>query len=239
MVNTFLIGSFEFTAKNLDPRRKLKQAVESKQIIDIINNNNEKVGFHNHPIVKMWRDYVIALKHYFNFFIDELQKDGVNLNLLKKFENLPTEYDIPWFTSFEPLIFSHRARLYQKNPLFYKDKFSFPSEYLNIGYIWTCRFEKEYYLSNIDKPHLLADELQSRYINPKYCPAIIKSGKNEGQVCNNMIKDSDNFCNIHNKTKIKNKTQSLCEAILKSGSRKGELCNRKSQDNSKFCGLHK
>ena len=121
MVNTFLIGSdFEYTVSHLDPRRKLKQAVEAQQIISIIEkkhiDKDYKGGFYNHPIVHMWYDHLNALKAYYNALIIELQKCSVKLDKLKK---IPEEdYEMPWFMSYMPLIYSHRARLYQKDPNF-------------------------------------------------------------------------------------------------------------------------
>ena len=41
MVNIFIVGSYEFTAKTLDKKRKLKQAIELKQIIDTIKRVNK------------------------------------------------------------------------------------------------------------------------------------------------------------------------------------------------------
>ena len=45
------------------------------------------------------------------------------------------------------------------------------------------------------------------------CKAILKYGKNKGNLCNKTN------CKIHNKDK-------KCKAIIKSGKRKGETCNR-------------
>jgi hypothetical protein len=210
MVNTFLIGSYEYTAVSLDHSRLLKQAVEAKQVIMIIEfkKNNPKslkqIGFQNHPLVKMWFPYLDSLKLYYNTILSRLF-------LLKKFNiqklqyyDIPDESEIekPWFLNYEPLIYSHRARLYQKNPKFYSF-LEFPDEYLDIGYIWVGRYEKEYYLNEIDIENYedlihISDPLHERYINPRYCPAIKKDGK----VCGHMIKtkkDDIIYCGIHKK----------------------------------------
>jgi len=208
MVNTFLIGSFEYTAISLDHQRLLKQAVEAKQVIMIIEfkQNNPKsykqIGFQNHPLVKMWFNYLNALKLYYNTILSRLF-------LLKKFNIKKLDYyiipdtkdiEMPWFLDYKPLIYSHRARLYQKNP-FYYDFLEFPDEYLNIGYIWVGRYEKEFYLNEINENSfedliLISDPLHERYIEPKYCPALKKNGKE----CRHMIKTKkDTYCGIHKK----------------------------------------
>jgi len=193
MVNIFIIGNFEFTAKNLDKRRKLKQAVEAKQIINIIQNQNSK-GFKNHPAVFMWRPYLHSLIIYYNIFIKVLREEGFNLKKLSEIEAPATSAENPWFLDFKPFIYSHRARLFQKDPVFYKDKFDFPLEYLKIGYIW-IRNSKEYYETyNIEE---IADKLSLEYINCRYCKATIKTGKRKGEICMNFLKCTGDFCGIH------------------------------------------
>ncbi len=196
MVNIFLVGDFDFTCKTLDPRRKFKQAVESRQIISILTDET-KQGFKNHPAVAMWRPYLGALKLYYNTFIRELKKDGFKIQKMEEFtDNEPVV--MPWFIDFMPLIYSHRARLYQKDPFYYKDKFTFPDEYLNIGYIWTNRHDKEFYLDYNYNVKDIADPLNIIYKDVKYCQKLLKSGKRKGEPCNNIIKNkTDDFCGVH------------------------------------------
>jgi len=204
MVNTFIIGDFDFCAQVLDKRRKLKQAVEAKQIIDIITQTNkEKKGFSNHPAVIMWKPYCNALILYYNKFIEQLLLDKVNLVKLTKID-IPSaivmDIEMPWFLTFMPFIYSHRARLYQKDPEFYKNKFEFPQEYLSIGYIWPARHNKEYYIERESRPSEIADKLNILYVDARYCPAILKSGKRKGQPCSNILKSKMvNLCGVHNK----------------------------------------
>jgi len=210
MVITFLIGSFDYTSVSLDNSRLMKQAVEAKQIIDTIidkmNNPNTKRGFRNHPIVLMWTNYLDALKLYYNTILRRL-------HCIKKFNikklSLITDFDednveMPWFMDFKPLIYSHRARLYQKNPNYYSF-LEFPDEYLDIGYIWVGRNKKEYYLNHIDEYNYddlkkIADPLDERYIQPVYCSAI----KANGELCNHLVKKTKKnnkliYCGIHQK----------------------------------------
>ena len=74
MVNTFLpYPSFVKSAKVLDDKRLYKQIVECKQILKAIeaNKKGEKYGYQNHPIVRMWQDYPIALRQYQLEMLDE------------------------------------------------------------------------------------------------------------------------------------------------------------------------
>ncbi len=238
MVNTFLIGSFEFTAQNLDKQRLFKQCVECSQIIDVINkkkNNsaNAKLGFSHHPIVLMWESYLDALKLYYNTVLKQvLEVNKVKTDM--KYFDIPDEDEIemPWFLEYEPLIFSHRARLYQKSPTFYEDKFDFPEEYLKIGYIW-IREDKNIYLKakTFKQIEKLADPLDEKYINARYCPAIIKSGSRQGEECGRHLKANDDYCGTHRDKSI---PIAICEAIKANG----EPCKNRAKFNN-FCGVHK
>ena len=122
MVNTFIVGDFKFTASVLDRRRKLKQAVETRQIITIIESGKTDGGFVNHPVIKMRKSYLDALKTYYNIFIQSCKDDDFNLSKLVTIP-APEKYEMPWFITFQLLIMSHRARLYQKDPVYYAGKF--------------------------------------------------------------------------------------------------------------------
>lgn len=228
MVNTFIVGDFLFTAKVLDNRRKLKQAVEAKQIISIIMSMNSTTsktssttssttssGFRNHPAVIMWKPYLPALILYYNTFVKCLIDNNFKLDKLtlmpliqsdssdftktedKSFDEFNIE--MPWFVNFMPMIYSHRARLYQKDPIYYKDKFEFPEEYLSLGYIWPSRKPKEFYLNEKYEISEIADKLDKKYLNSNFCKAILKTGIKKGQECMNNIKDNNKYCGIHKK----------------------------------------
>jgi len=211
MVNTFLIGSFEYTSVSLDLQRLFKQAVEAKQIIITIEekqrNPDTKRGYRNHPAVIMWMPFLNALKLYFNTILRRVFLHNKFRITKLELYNLPPidEIEMPWFLDYKPLIYSHRAKLYLKNPEYYSF-LDFPDEYLDIGYIWVGKNDKEYYLNEIDINSYedllsIANPLAKRYIEKRYCPAI----KKDGNVCNNMIKfnrksDIDKiYCGIHNK----------------------------------------
>ncbi len=218
MVNTFFTEcgtNFRNMAKSLDRQRRFKQAVEVKEILLTIERKksspeNAKIGFKNHPIVLMWLNYEECLKHYFNAFFDQLQEDGFVMKKLQKYENLqPMEKtNIPWFLYFEPLVYSHLARLVQKDPVYYshfKDKI--PEKYFQIGYIWIReKFSMDYYLQNTHSPEKIADPLEKRYTDGNYCKTQIASGKKKGQICGKLLKSSHiSACGIHKKKHQKNK----------------------------------
>jgi hypothetical protein len=245
MVNTFLIGSsenmiksFKFTAKILDPRRKHKNCVETMEIINIIEGKNNKTsykqGYSNHPCVNLWISNLDALKLYYNTILRYcIEKDKINTDM--KYYDIPDEdkIQIPWFLNFMPLIYSHRARLYQKDPKYYADKFDFPKEYLEIGYIWLREGQEECEKAKTFKQiSKLADPLNDKYKNCRYCPAILKSGPNAGTECGLMLKEvNDEFCGRH-------RDKSIPIPICQATKANGEDCKNKAKVGN-YCGVHK
>jgi hypothetical protein len=160
MVITFVTSSnLQECAQNLDNQRLGKQRVEAKQIIDAIEKNT---GWSNHLCAKMWKDHVSCLKVYYNYIVREWIRRGFinNMKLYdldeSSFVILKTEFDgtktiveestvgkitFPWWFSWEPFIYSHRAALLRKNPEFYTPRFKDPcsSQYLQYGYIWPSK----------------------------------------------------------------------------------------------------
>ena len=142
MVNTFITSNnFKKCAKNLDNKRLGKQRVEAKQIIEILEHFDEngefpKKGFSNHPILKMWKNYTNFLKYYCNCMIEEWIFRGYK-NTMKIYE-IPNEMKKPWWYSFKPLQYSHKASLIRKDEDYYDFfKNSFDHElYLKHGYLW-------------------------------------------------------------------------------------------------------
>ena len=79
MLNTFLTHScFYKTAKSLDRKRLIKQAVETIQILNALEKRRLKVnvGWKNHPAVVQWEGYEDTLKHYFNVMREEILHRG-------------------------------------------------------------------------------------------------------------------------------------------------------------------
>jgi hypothetical protein len=86
-MQTFLpYRDFEETARCLDYRRLGKQRVECKQILSAIRG--ETNAWANHPAVKMWKDHVDTLKHYYNVILQEWINRGYKNNMpFETFEN--------------------------------------------------------------------------------------------------------------------------------------------------------
>jgi hypothetical protein len=254
MVNTFYIGPenpqelttitnikdlFKFTVTSLDVERCRSQCKEAKQIINTImilkENPDSKPGYYHHPIVQLWLNHLEALKIYYNCFIEQaLTIHKIVLQKLVVMEIDTSKLnEIPWFLTYPPFYLSHRARLLQKDPSHYSTKFSVPSIYLSIGYVWPVRHPPSYYIDLINQPEKVADDLNEKYINPIYCSAIFKTGKKKGQVCGRLLdKPKGNVittCGIHCVTKKRKKTDiSSLPPIMKTHPSK---MNRKMRKN--------
>lgn len=112
-MQTFLpFPNFLESAKLLDKKRCFKQVVESKQILDIIQNKTQ--GWKNHPIVRMWRNYEDALTKYHNiFFIYSRDYHKINFQKLTLLDE-KIEYNLPGWMGNEKFHYSHRCNLLRK-----------------------------------------------------------------------------------------------------------------------------
>lgn len=72
-------------AKNLDNKRLGKQRRESIYIAEVLLKNNKK-GYKNHPIIKLWKGYEGYLLFVYTFAIMEIWKK-------KGFNNTKTQQD--------------------------------------------------------------------------------------------------------------------------------------------------
>jgi hypothetical protein len=159
-MQTFLpYRNFEKSAKCLDFRRLGKQRIEAKQILDILLGRTKSKAWINHPAVRMWRGYELALQEYYNTVVREWVKRGYkntmelelvdipNIYLQDFFVNAyssntiniksgPTkhpDFKIPaWLT--EEFCASHRAALLCKFPEWYS-RFGW-IEKPEINYVW-------------------------------------------------------------------------------------------------------
>jgi hypothetical protein len=118
-MQTFLpIKSYSFTAKILDWRRLGKQRVEAYQILNILLGRTEKIGWKNHPAVKMWKGYENSLALYMNEMIREWEMRGYNNNMI--YASLEDSLIIhPHWLGDERLHSSHRSNLLRKDYEYY------------------------------------------------------------------------------------------------------------------------
>lgn len=98
----------DFDARVLDYRRLGKQRIEAKQIYLAITQGG---GWRNHPAVRMWRGYVVALAHYGVVICREWITRGYR-------DNLSPFVNPPWLGATE-FHASHRSNLLRKDPVWY------------------------------------------------------------------------------------------------------------------------
>lgn len=119
-MQTFLpYPSFEETARILDYRRLGKQRVEGLQILNIIQRPEYIGRWMNHPAVKMWRGYDMALKLYVNTMIEEWKRRGYR-NTMLYYDIRPDELIYPWWVGDTAFHDSHKSNLLRKYPEYYR-----------------------------------------------------------------------------------------------------------------------
>lgn len=127
----------------LDYKRLGKQRVEAKQILNaldkIVSAQEKRVGWGNHPAVKMWKGYEPALALYHNISILEWVRRGFNnsMPLIRIIEPIKMP---PWFGD-EKFHASHRSNLLRKDPEFYS-KFNWIED-SGLPYVWGLIERKE------------------------------------------------------------------------------------------------
>jgi len=119
---------FTLIAQSLDDKRLNKQLLEGRQILKRLLIPNG--GWGNHPAVVQWKGYEVVLVHYCESIAIECQSRGIKIDTnLAAIHELEDEFltDKPWVMPpwwADPIeqhrvITTHRARLFQKDPIFY------------------------------------------------------------------------------------------------------------------------
>lgn len=134
------------TAEVLDRQRLGKQRVEVLQIANVLIGDligQPAKGWHNHPAVRMWRGYEVALLDYGIAMCDAWVGRGYNDTLKQRFLDMQeslildrlAEEDVlpPWWGD-AALHASHRSNLLRKMPEHYS-KFRW-TEPDNLPYVW-------------------------------------------------------------------------------------------------------
>lgn len=135
-MQTFLpYVNYSLSAKVLDRQRLGKQRIECKQILQTLLGESD--GWKNHPAVKMWRGYEIALIDYSFEICKEWicrgYKDNQMFWFLDKFYKMELVYVQPIWLNDE-FCASHRSNLLRKKPDHYS-QFGW-IEPDNLPYIW-------------------------------------------------------------------------------------------------------
>jgi len=151
-MQTFLPSSNPVTtARWLDNKRLNKQILECYQILNVLSGKSPTGGWRNHPAVLMWKGYERGLWQYVQAMIREARERGIrtenneaNLNKLKD-----QCWDIwgdnkPLFWSdtnkIMRIITTHKASLFDKDPLFYS-KFGYAKHSIyNQPCCSTCKY---------------------------------------------------------------------------------------------------
>jgi hypothetical protein len=138
-MQTFLpYSDFIKTAKALDNRRLGKQRVEAMQILMVLTGLNKGKGWINHPAVKMWKGYELALAEYAYAICDEWTSKGYKDTCREKVKNIvkdcvgPVIY--PAWIGNEDFHKAHRSNLMRKDKQFYFNKFGDIAD--DLPYLW-------------------------------------------------------------------------------------------------------
>lgn len=119
-MQTFLpYKDFEETARVLDWRRLGKQRVEADQILNIVSGKTKKLGWRNHPAVKIWVGYEEALVIYRNTIIREWIRRGYKNNMVILPEKNIKDVSLPDLIGVDEYHLSHQSNLLRKDPEYY------------------------------------------------------------------------------------------------------------------------
>ena len=118
------------SAQALDSKRLNKQILEAYQILKVLSGASPTGGWRNHPAVLMWKGHEYSLRTYANTMISEAKLRGIKTDTNEaNIQELEKQYgdiwgtDMPkWFgdhTKMMRITTTHKARLFDKDPLFY------------------------------------------------------------------------------------------------------------------------
>ena len=139
---------FSKTASRLDRKRLIKQSVENLQVLKSLAGLYTSNAWKNHPAVKMWAGHEDWLFMYNESIVKEIlmrgYKNTTNITFDQVYQDnfMMLESEKPWWLGDERVHYSHRGRLYDKDPekyYFYSDF----ADYKDIGY--TCCVSCNYY----------------------------------------------------------------------------------------------
>jgi len=130
-MQTFLPSTNSYSAaRMLDSKRLNKQILEGYQILNVLSGMSKGNGWKHHPAVLMWKGYEKGLWQYIQAMIQEAKLRGIktdkneeNLNNLKEqcwedWGNIAPDF---WEDNNKVmrLVTTHRANLYNKDPMYY------------------------------------------------------------------------------------------------------------------------
>ena len=151
-MQTFLpSANANIAASMLDSKRLNKQILECYQILNVLSGKSPTGGWRNHPAVLMWKGYERGLWQYVQAMIREARGRGIrtenneaNLNKLKDQcwgtwgDNKPSFWSDS--TKLMRVVTTHKASLFDKDPLFYA-KFGYAKHSIyNSPCCSTCKY---------------------------------------------------------------------------------------------------
>lgn len=119
---------YDYTARQLDTKRLVKQLLEGRQIMTILVGENKSKAWTNHPAVKMFDGHPMALYHYLAAIRKEMERREYkwqnNWHEIQRMasEHVTTDGMPRWMLDDDALyhvIVTHRGRLYEKAPELY------------------------------------------------------------------------------------------------------------------------
>lgn len=140
-MQTFLpYSNFSESAKVLDRMRLGKQRVETYQILKTLLTETKSNAWKNHPAVKMWKGYELALLRYQEAICKEWTSRGYRDTCLEKSRDVyfstgrHESNEMPPWLGDEKFHASHRSNLLRKNFEHYSQfKWSEPD---TLDYVW-------------------------------------------------------------------------------------------------------
>lgn len=131
-MQTFLpFPDFVRSVQAIDWKRLGKQRVEADQILTTIRTGRK--AWSNHPAVRMWRGFEVALCAYRDTCIREWIRRGYN-NTMPILLDESQQYAMPSWFGQDSFHLSHQSNLVRKLPSFYGTLF--PGVPDDIPYVW-------------------------------------------------------------------------------------------------------
>lgn len=72
----------------------------------------------------------------------------------------------------------------------------------------------------------------------KTCTYRLKSGKNEGKLCEQTVRGKNKYCTRHMPKKPETKTENNCQFIITRGNNKGKICSKSVTNGRTYCKTH-
>ena len=118
------------SAQALDSKRLNKQILEAYQILKVLSGASLTGAWRNHPAVLMWKGYEYSLFKYAMIMIQEAQNRGIKTDknesnikdLLNQYGNSWGKKNPLWLSDQNKImriITTHKARLFDKDPIYY------------------------------------------------------------------------------------------------------------------------